>query len=48
MDWDEMSNLYRGPQAILDSDWLIFFKSSPLKLFSHMNQNFVGSILGPL
>ena len=30
--------------AILVSDWLISKKYSPLKLLSHMNRNFVGSI----
>jgi hypothetical protein len=34
------------PQAILVSDWLIFFKSSPLKPLVQMNQNLVGSIYG--
>ena len=32
------------PQAILVSDWPIFFKSSPLKPLSQMNRNLVGSI----
>ena len=32
------------PHAFLVSDWLIFKKSSPLKLLSHMNWNLVGSI----
>jgi hypothetical protein len=32
------------PQAILVSDWSISEKSSPLKLPSQMNRNFVGSI----
>jgi hypothetical protein len=34
------------PQAILVSDWSIFFKSSPLQLFGQMNRSLVGSILG--
>ena len=33
------------PQTILVSDWLISKKSSPLKPFSKMNRNLVGSIL---
>jgi hypothetical protein len=32
------------PHAILVSDWSISKKSSPLKLFNHMNRNLVGSI----
>jgi hypothetical protein len=34
------------PQAILISDWPIFFKSSPLKPLGQMNRNLVGSIYG--
>ena len=34
------------PQAILNSDWLNFQKSSPLKLLGQMEPNFVGSIYG--
>ena len=32
------------PHPILVSDWSISKQSSPLKLLSHMNRNFVGSI----
>jgi hypothetical protein len=32
------------PHAILVSDWLISKQCSPLKLLSHLNRNFVGSI----
>jgi hypothetical protein len=34
------------PQAILVSDWLIFFNSSPLKTCDQVNRNLVGSIYG--
>jgi hypothetical protein len=34
------------PQAILVSDWPIFFKSPPLKPLGQMNRNLVGSIYG--
>ena len=34
------------PQAILVSDWLIFFNSSPLKQFCQMNRHLVVSIYG--
>ena len=34
------------PQAILNSDWLIFQKSSPLKLLGQMKPNMAGSIYG--
>jgi hypothetical protein len=34
----------RKNQTILDSDWSISKKSSPLKLLSHMNRNLVRSI----
>ena len=34
------------PLAILNSDWLSFQKSSPLKLLGQMELNFAGSIYG--
>ena len=34
------------PWAILNSDWLSFQKSSPLKLLGQMEPNFAGSIYG--
>jgi hypothetical protein len=35
-----------SPQAILVSDWLFFFKSSPLKPLGQMNRNLIGSMEG--
>jgi hypothetical protein len=52
-DWDEMSNLYRGPS--IDASYHVSIhlakrfqskKSSPLKLLGQMNRNLVGCILG--
>jgi hypothetical protein len=34
------------PRAILVSDWLMFKKSSPLKLLGQMEPNLTGSIYG--